>query len=184
MKRTLLTKPAIAILSPSEIRSRLIIEHDYDDKLLAVFVESATDWAQEYMMRPIMSQQWSYFFDCFEFPLCIELDGVTEVEVVYFDADNAEQTLNASQYYLDQWSSPAKIVPVSAWPSTFSRPNAVRVDVTAGYATKSNVPAAIKGGVALMVGHLYNNREGTTDRRIDMLPMGVESFLDKHKVAL
>ena len=184
MKRKIITAPSISIISPSAIRERLVIEHDLDDSLLLALSAEATDWAEEYMGRPIMSQTWAYYYDCFSSVCEIEIKELTGVVVKYFDTDNAEQTLDSAEYYTDPFSSPAKLTPITSWPSTYAKPNAVKVEATAGYLTANSVPSAILTGVALLVGHLYNNREGSTDRRIDSLPMGVESFLDKYRVPL
>lgn len=39
------------------------------------------------------------------------------------------------------------------------------------------VPELLKQAILLLVGHLYENREAATDRRIDEVPLGVQRIM-------
>ncbi len=179
MKRKLTTAPTVQPATTAEAKDRLVVEIDDDDAVILDFIKAATDWAEGYMARSIMPQTWTYYFDAFPTDICINALSVSGVVIKYDDENNTEQTLSASSYNSDLISYPIKLSTIAGWPSTYDKPNAVRVEVSEGSDT---VPDAIKTGVLLLAGHLYNNREGSSDRKITEVPMGVESFLSKYRV--
>jgi uncharacterized phiE125 gp8 family phage protein len=101
------------------------------------------------------------------------------VSVKYYDTDGVEQTLDVAEYYEDAKSKPARIVPVSSWPATKDRPNAVTITIEAGYgATADKVPQVIKQALLLMVGDMYENREETVVGTIvSTLPLTADRLL-------
>lgn len=179
MKRKLTTAPTTWPVITAEAKTRLVIEFSDDDALLSDLIAEATDWAEAYMGRSIMPQTWTYYFDSFPADIIIDSLSVTGVAIKYDDSSNNPQTLASSNYNADLISYPIKISTIDGWPSTYNKPNSVRVEVSEGSVT---VPGSIKAGVLLLVGHLYNNREGTSDRKVNEVPLGVESFLSKYRV--
>ena len=75
--------------------------------------------------------------------------------------DGFGQTIDASNYTVDDKSRDGWVVPVAgfAWPPTLAAINVVTVRFRAGNAT---VPAPLKHAVLLLAGHLYENREAVT----------------------
>lgn len=102
-------------------------------------------------------------------------------ETVYADGQ-----IHPSVYALDAHRS--RIYPVAAWPSVTTATNAVRIRYLAGYGVDSDggeaLPKVIRAAMLLVVGHLYANRESTTDKAMATLPMGVESLLRPRRVRL
>lgn len=82
----------------------------------------------------------------------------------------------------------ARLYPVNGWPAVTAAPNAVRIRYLAGYGVDSDggeaLPKAIRAAMLLVIGHLYKNRESTTERAMATLPMGVESLLRPRRVRL
>ena len=182
MKRKVTTAPTSSPVTLAEVKTQLVIEFSDDDALLTDQIDRATDWAEHYLNRPIMSQVITYYFDSFPGVVKLQTTDISSVVVTYDDSDNAEQTLAGANYYLDAVATPSELTVVDSWPDTYDKPNAVRVAVTAGHATAATVPKSIKAGILMLVGHMYENREGSSDRRVNSVPMGVESFLNTERV--
>lgn len=103
--------------------------------------------------------------------------------LAYTDAGGNPQTLDPATYTVDPTAMPGRIVlkPGQSWPQTEGSANCVRITYTAGYsADAANVPTILRQGILLLVGHYYENREGAIDRRIDCIPLGVESILNQN----
>lgn len=100
----------------------------------------------------------------------------------------ADGQVNPDQYALDDYRQPNQVKPVTAWPVVTAATNAVKVRYLAGYGVNSDggtaLPATIRAAVLLVIGHLYLNREATTDKAMATLPLGVESLLRPKRVRL
>lgn len=180
MKRSLATAPASKPVTLSEAKLHMNVEHTEDDALITSLIAAATDYAEQQTGRALITQVWDVFFDCFEDVLCIPMWPVASVgSVKYYDADDTEQTLSSSSYYVDTYSYPIRITPVSTWPGTATRPNAVTVRITAGAAA---APDAVASAILMLVGHLYENREAGSPVSISEVPLGVEALLDAHRI--
>lgn len=109
------------------------------------------------------------------------------LSITYYDDAGAQQTLDPSQYVVDTYSKPARVVPAPnvTWPATQTRLNAVEVTFRCGYGdAAANVPEGIRNWMLMRVGAAYENREeivvGTRLVSID-LPF-VDSLLDEFRV--
>jgi hypothetical protein len=113
------------------------------------------------------------------------VQSVTSIQ--YYDPSGALQTLDPSQYIVDNISEPARIVPApgTAWPATQNRVNAVKVVFTAGYGNSgTNVPSGILHWILLTTGTFYENREmvAVLNRgKVEVLPY-VQGLLDSYSL--
>jgi uncharacterized phiE125 gp8 family phage protein len=119
---------------------------------------------------------------------------VQYVETVqYFDADNVLQTVAAADWYVTDDLVP-QLRLVSNWssPTLYNRPDAVRVDYVAGYEPigsppttqwdyAENVPEDLKSAMKLIVGDMYEVREGSIIGSRDVNP-AVEALLSAYRV--
>lgn len=88
-------------------------------------------------------------------PPHISVDSIT-----YYDADNVQQTLATDQYYvLLPYRQPATVQPVTTWPATYCRPDAVQITFTAGFST---VPPALKHAILLLIAEWDRHRGDTS----------------------
>jgi len=113
---------------------------------------------------------------------------VLVTSITYLDTTGTQQTLDPSTYVVDNASQPARIVPALdlTWPTTdYYIPGSVQVTYVAGSygdgTTVDNCPQTIKQAILLMVGHLYNNREATSEARLSAIPLGVDALLSPYK---
>jgi uncharacterized phiE125 gp8 family phage protein len=111
--------------------------------------------------------------------------------VTYVDADGVTQTVDTANYLLDGFAEPAALYAAYgvAWPVAQTSRGAVRVRYVAGYSGPGEspqdfpLPPAIRGAVLLMLGHLNENREATSDLRfLADLPLGVTALLDPYRI--
>lgn len=107
--------------------------------------------------------------------------------ITYADSDNVDQVIDSANYELDPYGNQTRLILAygATWPSALSRRNSVRVRYVVGYdapGTASPVawplPKLALAAMLLMLGHLYENREATTDGAMVELPIGVQARLD------
>lgn len=151
-----------------------------DDTYIDALIAAATTYAERFTRRTLVSQTLELRLD--SWPHVIELPPpVTSVaSVKYVDLDGVEQTLSASLYDVDTYSSPARVVPAygETWPTARATNNAIVVQFVAGYASGSAVPAEIRQAVLLMVAHWYENREpAVTGSVVNKIPWSAETLL-------
>ena len=86
-----------------------------------------------------------------------------------------------NQYALDNYglSHWAMSAAGSDWPVTYEAANVVRVRYMAGSTT---LDPAVKAAIMLTVGHLYENRQEATEKKLVSVPLGVNALLDTVKV--
>lgn len=95
-------------------------------------------------------------------------------QVAYYDDANALQVVDSSLYFVEETQPVQRLRFASnfAYPCTYDRADAVRVDYTAGYAgmaspvtdqqqAASGIPASIINGMLLLIGDMYEHREAT-----------------------
>jgi uncharacterized phiE125 gp8 family phage protein len=77
-------------------------------------------------------------------------------------------TLSPADYVLDAASAPGRLVPApgKVWPAVQEGAiNSVRVAYTAGYGTADDVPKPLVAWIKTMLTDLYENRNGSSDRK-------------------
>lgn len=123
-------------------------------------------------------------------PIALPFGPVRQVLFVAWGQDSGvgseEGELTNEQFVLDTYKSPAQIVPMVSWPYVVNSTNGIRIRYLAGYGVDSEggeaLPKSIKAAILLMIGHLYANREASTEAALATLPLGVEALLKLHQV--
>jgi len=164
----LISPPATTPVSLALAKAQVRVVNTASDELLSLHLEAATDRVERWLGRALIDQTWDLFLD--EFPAAdavieIPRPPLIEVEgVFYLDGDGAEQEMTEG-FVVDAESAPARIaLSTTSWPTAQAVANAVRVRYRAGYLdltvspAEANVPAAIRAGVLLYVGDLYEHR--------------------------
>lgn len=101
----------------------------------------------------------------------------------------SDDEMNDDTFTLDDYSRPARVVPVAAaWPTVARATNAVKVRYLAGYGVDSDggeaLPKAIRAAILLVVGHLFANREDAADVALTSLPINAEALMRPMRVRL
>lgn len=116
----------------------------------------------------------------------LPMPPVIAIESVnYLDETGIDTLLELNGYVLDYHSQPAVVyLPYGAtWPAIARGRNAVRIRYMAGYDTPGGspdnhpLPPAILAAMKLMLGHLWENRELSSDATITEIPLGFVSLL-------
>lgn len=160
--------PAAEPISREEAKLYSRIDISTDDTLIDLLIKAAREEVETYTGRAFVKRTYRAdiprFFDVMELPHppVIAISGIQ-----YYTATSpaALTTLATSNYTLDR----NRVIRSydGTWPAVDPVPNAVQITYTAGYpATSSpevpaeNVPGAIKAAMFLIIGDLYENREG------------------------
>lgn len=172
-------------ISVDEARRHSNIDTLDDEPLLKRFILTARNWLQGpngWLGVSISRQTLRLDLPCFWYsPLRLRCGPIVAVSSVkYFDADNAEQTIDPGDYFLDEdqllWG------PTFQEPTCFDRPSAVRVQYTAGFADPAALQAAgydpVLQAIHMLVAHWYENREAVlVVGELNMMPAGVYELL-------
>lgn len=175
-------------LADAKVHLRIDADITTEDTLVTALIMAATEAAEQATQRAIMTQVWEVTLDAF--PPAITLPRVPVVSVTslkYFDMAGIQQTINPALYALDTSNeyAPASVAPVygGTWPAARDQLNTVTLRFTAGYANAAAVPASIAAWIKLMVGSMYENREGERIERGAVLSLGfADRLLDRYKV--
>lgn len=125
------------------------------------------------------------------FPQPIRLPGgpVNSLDrVLYTDGAGVAQMIVDAQF--DSYEEPARVLPAAGgtWPSTQIIMGAVRVRYWAGYSLDDDsplltpLPAELKHAMLLVLGHLYENREDSTDVALESIPLGAEALARPYRL--
>ena len=164
MALKLVTPPETEPVSLTEAKDHLRVTADNQDSYIAGLVAAARQYGEIRTNRAFAPQTWRVSLGAFPEDGIIELP-VTPfgaiVSVKYIDLDGVLQTLARTTYQVDDQDEPARLLPAYLlyWPATRDEPNAVRVEVTAGYGDAEDIPDGIKAAIKLRTQHLYDGDE-------------------------
>ncbi len=179
--------PPSALITAADLNLHLKLDADTataDATLIAAQLQAAHRYAEHYTQISLGPQTLELAIDAFPAGAFLlprgPVTGITSVKYIA-STTGVETTLSSSLYSLDDYSTPASILPAydTDWPTTLDVANAVKVRYTAGAATLDD---AGRAALLLMVGHLYANREQVGPSNLVEVPMGVHALLDTVKV--
>jgi uncharacterized phiE125 gp8 family phage protein len=165
MNWTRKTAPTVQPIDLAEAKSQCRIDASLTDQdsVIALYIEAATAWVEDYTGRSLMTQTHQVSLCAFPsrvwLPRAAPLASVTFVK--YYDAANALQTLSSSVYTTPAFAEPASLSLAygQSWPTTYDRDDAVQIEYVTGVSDPANVPPALKQAAQLLVGHWFANRE-------------------------
>ena len=200
----LVSAPSIQPVSRIEAREHLRLDDDVDDSQVRSFIKAATDWAENYTGRSFISRTYKMMLDGvseIDDPLWegmrtghsssnlnnhIEIAAAPVLSVQsikYYSDDDTEYTWSASNYHVDTFSEPAKIVLRSGgtYPTDLRSVNGLEINFTAGYGeSPSSVPEAIRVAILQYIAFLYEHR-GDYEAGVQS-PAVIKSLLDPYKI--
>lgn len=173
MDLTLVTAADELPVTLAEAKAHLRVLNTADDTYISGLILAATahlDGRSGVLGRSLVTQTWDLRCNAFpcgtrgriELPLP-PLQSVTSVKCL--DGTGTEQTLDSAAYVVEPGHIFGRIRPAYGltWPATLDDDGAVRIRFVAGYGAASDVPAAIKHAILLLVGHWWVNREAVGD---------------------
>ena len=168
MKTVLKTVPVKYPVSLKEAKEHLRIEigQTEDDDYINRKIATATEIAEQFLHRRLITQTWYYYLEAWPAGDTIimpfgKLQSVTSVK--YKDEDGDESTWSSDEYIVDIDTDPGEIVldyNESFPDDTLYPSNAIKIEFVCGYGTSgSDVPSMIRDAMYLIVEDLYENRE-------------------------
>jgi uncharacterized phiE125 gp8 family phage protein len=204
---TVITPPALPLVSLAEAKAHLVVEIPDDDALITSLVAAATRAVESRLKMALVSRSYAWTLDYFPnrivlanglvvannwlnsrlypwaqaqvlFPPKPPLISVESI--TYYDQSGTVQTLDPSQYYAVP-GTPGRIAPSPGlqWPATQDRIGGITIAFTAGFGTlPASVPDQIPAAIKLLVGNLYRNRESLVDGVVTEIPKTVDYLLN------
>lgn len=176
-----------ALVAIADLRQHLKLDtvagvHPDDDLVLAL-AASAAAYCEHACDRAFGTQTLELALDQFPVEVAIALPRgpvVSITSVKYIDSAGDEQTVGSAAYALDDYSTPAYLVPTvdTDWPDTLATVNAVKIRYVTGLDV---VPPTIKSAMLLLVGHWYEHREAVAPGTWGAIPLGVQGLLDTQR---
>ena len=162
--------PTVPVISLRELKDHARISQSQGDATLLRYIGAATDAAEQYLNRGLVTQTWTltlrWFADVMYLPMAAPLqNGVSTAPVVkYYDTAGTLQTLATSSYDVDTVSRPGRILRKAnvSWPALQSGKLGGRVVIIyiVGWTDPSLVPERIKQGIRLYATWLDADRDG------------------------
>jgi uncharacterized phiE125 gp8 family phage protein len=138
----------------SDAKDHLRINTCDEDELIGRMIVSARQWAETYMEKAIVEQTITAYYDKLEQVMALPLGGATDVtEIRYLDGDKVQQTLTTGFRLIR--GTPNKVY-ISVVPENEPEIASVEIEYEAG----GSVSERVSSGILMMVGDLYENREG------------------------
>ena len=162
-----ITEPSDLPLTLAELRAQLRLDSDFvvDDPYIETLQRAAVDSVEAHIAGPLVSRDFEQLHECFPCGdrLVLARAPVSAIAGVFYTADGAAEAIfAASNYVADVKARPGRVVlkRAAAWPSVaLEAGNAVRVQFTAGYGARADVPESAKQAIKLLVSHWYANRQ-------------------------
>lgn len=203
----LITRTTVPLLSLATLRRQCEVEaidvdsdgiesHPDDDLLLAK-LDDAIDFAEDFTGRAIALSTWEAALDAFpKAEIEIPRPPLLTVSEFYVGNDSDGLLSDGVDYVIDTFGEVATLRPVTTWPASPTGPNGIRFTFRAGYKPEGTeesdsdaidapeLPGSIRSALLLIVGHLYVNREESTEKALTSIPLGVAAFLRPKRVRL
>lgn len=179
------TAPTLEVMDLDSLKAHLRITDDASNAVLDSYLQTATDEAEQYLGRGLLTQSWTLLLDDFAdvipLPMAAPLQSVTSVK--YYDTAGVQQTLATSVYGTDTTSRPGTVVlkPGQSWPSVQSdkRNGCVEIIYVVGWTSADLVPERIKQGIRQFVTYLDLDRAGIEVRALEARQAAERCWADR-----
>ena len=188
MGLSLVTAPVCEPISLAEAKVHLRVDGSDSDTYINTLIVAARNHVENITRRRLVQQTWDYTLP--EFPIWdillpnMPVSSVTSVSYVNSAGTTTTFTTGASpdvaKYDVVIDGPRARIFPKYnvSWPSTRLHGNAVTVRYVTGYSPSTdspmdytaNIPKDLVACLKLIIGDLYENRESSTQLRMEQLP--------------
>ncbi len=183
--------PTTQVVSVSEIKDHLRIDTNYEDTLLGLYIDSATEMAENYCGRHFITHEYKLYFNkivreaSLIFPDCtlFTQNGGNELYPVKWSIPGFASDFFSDKAYLDGKSNPSIVKLGSDFSDLGYAPDGYEgalfwFHFKTGFGdAASDVPQAVKQAIKLIVSDMYYFRE---DRKRSF-PMASEILLQPYK---
>lgn len=185
MKLSLSVAPSIEPVSLTEMKDHLHYCDSDQDTYIGALISAARQACESETDRVFLTQTW--VMGLCEFPeiIAVPYPPLQSVEAItYYDENGSIQTLDSSQYQVENLSDPGMIAPARgcSWPTVDDETlTSIRVVFKAGWATADSVPVEIKHAIKLLTAHYFWNPSATSEMQIKEVPFAVQNLLTHWK---
>ena len=162
MSLTLVTPPSAEPVALADAKAFLRVEHSADDALIEEFLVAARrryDGRDGMLGRALVTQVWQMRLDTFPAgEIEVPLPPLQSIDSVSYEAEDGTTAAltEGTDFRVDSWSAPGRIVPVNGWPKTAKVPGAVTIEFTAGYGGPADVPNQLTTAILQTIGTWYD----------------------------
>lgn len=157
LKTAAVTEP----LTLTETKLHLKVDDTADDELIRSLISAARQHVEDYTGRALVTQTWYGYADSLCGTVQITKCPVQSItSIKYVDGDGDTQTWSSTEYESDLSGTPARVIEADGYsfPTTATTLNAWTIEFVSGYGYASDVPAAIRSAMLLLIGHWYEHR--------------------------
>lgn len=188
MSLVLTSGPALEPITLAEAKAHLRLDTNTEDPLLQSLIVTSRLHIEAALGIALISQSWSWMLD--QWPkgqrLVFPIRPVQAIaHIKLWRRDATSQTLALTDFHLDGFGNPARLIPVGLTALTEpERPvNGLEIAFTAGFgAAPADVPAPIRHALLLLVAHWYENREPVEiGAAVNAMPVMVSELLHPYR---
>jgi uncharacterized phiE125 gp8 family phage protein len=172
------TPPEVEPVTLAEAKAHLRLDTNTDDTYVSALITAARERVELFLRRALITQTIEYTIDGFPAgEIDLPRPPLQSIEwIKYIDTAGTLQTLPLANYVADVSSNEIARVALAwnrFWPITRCLINAVVIRFVAGYGdSPEDVPQAIRHGILIEIGNLYENREDVVvGQAINMMPV-------------
>lgn len=176
-----LTPPTAEPVSLELAKQHLRVTHDAEDDLIQIYISAARDACENYINRPVSDGTAGSEYQTFSSSYCdIHVPYGSTITSIDVGQSDGTYTVITPDYTVSA-TGEVTFLDTSQLPD-LELPDAVRVTYTPPV---TPVPPALIGGMLLVIGHLYENREDSViGASAVSLPRGAESLWFPYRVRL
>jgi len=181
----LVDNPSTKVVSVTDIKSHLRIDTSDEDALLGMYIDAATEMAENYCGRHFITHEYNLYFNnetsvaSLIYPDCVLKTQGSNNPIHWIDSAGVEQ--ESSDAYIDAYSNPSIVYLNSDFTSPTLKDdlaNSFWFEFKTGFGdADTDVPEAIKQAIKLIVSDMYYFREDRKRR----FPMTSEILLQPYK---
>lgn len=195
-----ISSPTIEPVTVEEVENHLRLERYGPDRdWVVMMIPAAREWCEGWTGRALAPATFELAASAWPLRLELPMSPISAVtSVIYTDGDGIPTLLDTSDYILDNFADPARLDTAYGltWPTLQAVTNGIRIRYVAGYSRPGPVdegsptvdtpplPASIRAAILLVLGHLYENREDTTELSLQQLPLGAKALLEPYRLRL
>lgn len=158
--------PTINVVSLDEVKLHLRIDHDDEDDMLQLLVDSVTsslDGVDGLLGRALATATYEATLTRWEEEIALPLPPLQSVESInVWGSDGLVLAVLPSDYIVIAGEvGSIRRTGLNSWPTPFDRPDAITIRFVAGYGTAEEIPAPIRLAILQRIGTAYEQRESS-----------------------
>lgn len=188
----LVTAPAAPPVTLQEVKQHLRLvagaeTYTTEDGILQIYLDAAIAYLDGYsgvLGRCLVTQTWRQDFDAWSRCPRLPLLAAAISSVKYRKEDGTLSTVATADYSLkaDDLGSYVRFADDYSFSADLAESQAILIEFTAGFGAATDVPAALKAAILLLVAHWYVNRETVVTGTIaTALPMAVDALITPYR---